>query len=146
MSLHASGPDDRAGQLLALTERLTERLVAETALFEARRPQAAAAGLAQTAELAALYRAESVRLRGDPSLLQGAAPERMRALVAATQRFEGVLARHGRAVGAARRVSEGLMGAIAEEVARNRAAGAGYGPTARPASSDASAITLNARA
>ena len=146
MSLHASGPEDRAAQLLALTERLTERLTAETALFEARRPQAAAAGLAQTAELAALYRAESLRLRGDRSLLQGASPETMRALVDATRSFEAVLARHGRAVGAAKRVSEGLMGAIAGEVARTRAAGAGYGPTARPAASDVSAITLNARA
>ena len=146
MSLHAQGPDDRAAQLLALTERLAERLSAETALFEARRPQAVAASLAATAELAALYRGEHVRLRREPSLLKGASPARLAALRAATQRFEAVLARHGRAVHAARTVTEGLVQAVAAEVARTRSAAAGYGPGARPARADTSAITLNARA
>lgn len=146
MSLHASGPDDRAAQLLALTERLTERLLAEAALFEARRAHEVAAGMKDTADLAGLYRQECLRLRREPELLSGAAPERMRTLKAATERFEAALARHGRAVGAAKTVTEGLVEAIASEVARVRAAGAGYGPTARPARSDASCITLNARA
>ena len=146
MSLHASGPDDRAAQLLALTERLTERLAAETALFEARRPQDAAAALAATAELATLYRHESMRLRAEPALIAGASPDRMASLRAATQRFEAVLDRHGAAVRAAKIVTEGLVGAIAAEVARMRTAGAGYGPGARAACGDTSAITLNARA
>lgn len=146
MSLHAQGPDDRAAQLLALTERLAERLAAETALFEARRPQAAAPSLAATAELAALYRAECLRLRREPGLLAGAPPGRLAALRAATERFEAVLARHGRAVSAAKVVTEGLVEAVAAEVARTRASGAAYGPSARQARADASAITLNARA
>lgn len=146
MSLHAHGPNDRAAQLLALTERLTERLAAEAAVFEARRPQDAAASLPATQELASLYRSESLRIRHDRSLLSGAAPERLAALRAATQRFEAALARHGRAVQAAKSVSEGLVRAIAEEVGRTRAASAGYGPAARPQRSDVSAITLNARA
>ena len=89
MSLHAHGPNDRAAQLLALTERLSERLAAETALFEARRPQDAAATLPATQELAALYRAESLRVRQEPALLSGADPMRLRTLRAATERFEG---------------------------------------------------------
>jgi hypothetical protein len=54
-----------------------------------------------------------------------------------------VLARHGRAVTAAKTVTEGLVQAIAEEVAATRAARAPYGATARVPAADASAITLN---
>lgn len=146
MSLHTQGPNDRAAQLLALTERLTERLTAEAALFEARRPQDAAASLPATQELATLYRLESQRIRQTPVLLAGADPARIGALRAATLRFESAVARHGRAVHAARIISEGLVRAIAEEVGRTRTAAAGYGPAARPQRSDVSAITLNARA
>ena len=146
MSLHASTPDDRAAQLMALTERLSERLAAEAALFETRRPHEVAAGVQATQELAALYRQESFRVRREPHLLSGAAPERLKALRTATERFEAALARHGRAVAAAKTVTEGLVEAIASEVARMRASNAGYGPGARPARADTSCITLNARA
>lgn len=146
MGLSAADAPDRAAQLLTLTERLTARLLAETAAYEAHRPQDAAAGLATTAELANLYRHESVRLKRDPGLIADA-PAPLRAkLVEATRTFEAVLARHGRAVGAAKTVTEGLMEAVAREVARARASTAGYGPGARPARADATAITLNRRA
>ena len=49
----------------------------------------------------------------------------------ATEAFEAVLARHGRALEAAKTVTEGLVRAIAEEVARSRSAGTGYGPGAQ---------------
>lgn len=146
MGLSASDASDRAAQLLTLTERLTARLLAETAAYEAHRPQEAAAGLAATAELANLYRHESVRLKRDPGLLAGAPADLRARLVEATRAFEAVLARHGRAVSAAKVVSEGLMEAVAQEVARHRASTAGYGPGARPARGDATAITLNRRA
>ncbi len=144
--LHAVGGDDRADQLLALTERLTAALGAETRLFEARRPHEAAAGQAVTAELAAAYRQESLRVRRDPSLLSGAAPERRARLVAATEAFEAALARHGRALEASKAITEGLVQAIAAEVAASRAPAAGYGAGARATPGDARAIALNARA
>lgn len=142
-SLH---PDDRAEQLLALTSRLTDLLVAETRAFEARRPQDAAAYSAKTAELATLYRLETMRLRREPGLLSGLAAEPRRKLVAATQAFEKALAKHGRALAAARDVTEGLVRAIAAEVAASRAPAAGYGASARATTGDARAIALNARA
>ena len=143
--LSAAGADDRADQLLALTERLTAALQAETRLFEARRPHEAAAGQAATAELAAAYRQESLRVRRDPSLLSGAAPERLRRLVASTEAFDAALARHGRALEASKAVTEGLVQAIAAEVAAFRAP-TGYGAAARATVGDARAIALNARA
>ena len=47
---------------------------------------------------------------------------------------------------AAKTVTEGLVRAIAEEVASKRASGAGYGPGATATAADTRAITLNQRA
>lgn len=144
--LSASTPDDRADQLSALTERLTDRIAADTRAFETHRPQDAAAGQMETAALAALYRQESLRIQQDPALISQATPERRRRLVRATEAFEAVLARHGRVLEAAKTVSEGLVQAIAAEVAASRSPAAGYGPSARSTAGDARAIAYSARA
>lgn len=144
--IDARDPDDRCEQLLALTERLTDAIAAETRAFEARRPHEAAAGQAAAAKLAAAYRLESARVKADPSLLSGAAPARREALKAATIAFEAALARHGRALAAAKEITEGLVKAIAAEVAATRAPAAGYGAGGRSPAGDARAITLNTRA
>ena len=146
MTLAAASPADHVDQLIALTERLTALLAEQTRLFEARRPQDAAAVTARSAEMATLYRREAARLRADPRLIAGAAEARRRRLVEATRAFEAVLARHGRSVEAAKTVTEGLIRAIAQDVARRRAPAAGYGPRARALAGDGSAITLNRRA
>jgi len=142
----ADGPDDRVQQLTALTEQLSARLTRETAAFEARRPQDVAASVAETQRLANMYRHESARVRRDPSLIIAAAPELREQLKRATLAFDAVLARHGRALEAARAVTEGLVRAIAEEVAAARPQAAGYGPGARTPGSYAAAVTLNRRA
>ena len=86
MALAAADPQDRADQLLALTERLTDLLSQETAAFERRRPHEAAATLEETGRLANLYRHESARIRRDPGLLAGLSPDMKRKLVSATSR------------------------------------------------------------
>lgn len=134
---------ERVRQLTTLTGRLTERLAAETAAFEARRPQDVAAGIAETQDLANIYRRESARLKADPRQLSEAPASDRMALIRATEAFEAVLTRHNLAVEAARTVSEGLVQAIAHEVASARAQGAGYGASGRAAASDPRAITLN---
>ncbi len=146
MSLSAIDAEDRATQLIDLTEQLTNRLARETKAFEAHRPQDAAAGSAETQRLANLYRHEAARVKREPVLIAGAGPETRQRLMRAVQAFEDVLVRHGRAVEAARCITEGLVQAIATEVAAVRSAAAGYGPGARAAMGDASAITLNRRA
>lgn len=142
----AADADDRIEQLTRLTERLTGLLATEAAAFEARRPEAAAPSAEETARLANRYRHESARIKADPSLISPAAPQARQRLIAATQTFEAVLARHGRALAAAKEITEGLVQAIAEEVAATRAAAAPYGPGGRAPTGDASAITLNRRA
>ena len=139
----ANRAQDNVERLIALTERLTERLVADAKAFEASRPHEAAAHMEATARLANLYRHESAQVRADPSLVAGAsAADRLR-LLRASEAFDAVLARHGRALQAAKEVCEGVVRSIAEEVARARSSGAGYGPGARATETSGAAITLN---
>ncbi len=133
-------------QLIALTEKITALMAADAADFEARRPLAAAQRVTATAELANLYRHESARVKAEPELIAGASPEARRKLKLASEAFEAVLARHARAIEAAKTVTEGVVRAIAEEVARTRSAGTGYGPGAQVQAVQATAITLNRRA
>jgi hypothetical protein len=134
---------DTAQGLTTLTQRLTERLAIELAAFEARRPQDVANGMAETQDMANRYRREAARVKADPQVLSGADLTARRALIAATEAFEAILARHARAVEAARIVSEGLVQTIAGEVAAARAMGTGYGASGRAPTLDGRAITMN---
>jgi hypothetical protein len=142
--------DDHAAQnverLIALTEQLTGRIALDADAFEARRPHEAASRVEETARLANLYRHESTRVRQDPSLVAAAPREQRARLIKASESFNRTLARHGRALHAVKTITEGVVQAIAQEVAAARAAGAGYGPGARSHAADATAITLNRKA
>jgi hypothetical protein len=145
-----SAADERAEALITLAQRLTGLLALDCQAFEAHRPQDVADRAEETARLANLYRHESARIRSDPASIRAASPDRRRALVQVVEGLDAVLARHGRAIHAAKTVSEGLVHAIAREVASQRgASGGGYGATgaqsAAPVSA-ATAITLNRRA
>jgi hypothetical protein len=138
--------EENVKRLIALTERLTERLAVDAHAFEARRPHEAAARLEETSRLANLYRHESARVKQDPSLIEGAPDALTQQLRRASEAFEAVLARHGRALYAAKTVTEGVVRAIADEVAKGRSANMGYGPGGKPPTGSGSAITLNKRA
>jgi hypothetical protein len=150
MALAAQTPAERVEQLIILTERLTGLVAAQAQAFELRRPQDAAALVEETSTLANLYRRESAQIRAWPELIAGAPAAERRKLTRATEAFDAVLARQARALEAAKTVTEGLVRAIAEEVAAQREKGApeGYGPGGQrtPKSTTGSAITLNRRA
>jgi hypothetical protein len=151
MPIAAESPADRVAQLIVLTERLTELVAAQAQAFEQHRPQGAAALVEETSGLANLYRHESARVRADPSLVALAPAADRARLIRATEAFDAVLARQARALEAAKAVSEGLVRAIAEEVAaqRQKRAAATYGPDAAPSrgrTESGKAITLNRRA
>jgi hypothetical protein len=144
--MSANPAQELVEQLIGLTERLTERIGLDTEAFEARRPHEAAARVEETARLANLYRRESDRVRQNPSLV-AAAPTELRARLArASEGFEAALQRHGKSLYAVRTVTEGVVRAIAEEVAKARAANSGYGPGARAPQANTTAIALNRRA
>lgn len=130
-------------QLITLTERLTGRLVEESRAFESRRPQDVAGGMAETRELANLYRRESAQVKAHPEVFAGGGLNERKALIRATEAFEAVLARHVLAVEAARVISEGLVRAIAEEVANVRGSPSAYGSTGQAAAGDGRAVALN---
>jgi hypothetical protein len=147
MAISATDATDRVEQLIVLTERLTELIAHEALAFEQRRPQDAAQHIEETSKLANVYRHESARVRANPNLVAGAPLAQRTRLIRATEAFDAVLARQGRALDAAKTVTEGLVKAIAEEVAAKRNTGSGYGRggAAAPAAS-ATSITLNKRA
>jgi hypothetical protein len=149
MALAAADAADRVEQLIILTERLTDLIATQCQCFEQHRPQDAAQLMEEMSRLANLYRHESTRVRADPGLVSSAPRELRQQLMRATEAFDAVLHRHGRALNAARTVTEGLVRAIANEVANQRQQLSGYGPTARPpasAAGAATAITLNRKA
>jgi hypothetical protein len=148
MALAANDAADRVDQLIILTERLTDVVAQQCQSFEQHRPQDAAGLMEEAQRLANLYRHESTRVRADPGLVMAAPAEIRQQLIRATEAFDAVLARHGRAVMAAKFITEGLVRSIAEEVASQRDGLSSYGPGARaPTSANgATAITLNRRA
>lgn len=138
---------ERVDQLILLTERLTGLVAEQAKAFEARRPQDAVVQVEETGRLANLYRHESARVRGNPELISAASPTQMRRLRRATEAFDAVLARQARAVGAIKTVTEGLVRAIAEEIAGQRQKGVSYGASGtQNQATAATAITLNKRA
>jgi len=137
----------RLESLIALTERLTALITDQAKAFEARRPHDAALNMEEVSRLANLYRQEAQRARAEAKPFADA-PLPLRAkLVRATEAFDAVIARQGRALGAAMKVTEGLVRAIAEEVATQRSAQSSYGPGGvKPRRDTATSVTLNRRA
>jgi hypothetical protein len=146
MALDARDAADRVDQLISLTDRLTALMAEQCQAFEQHRPQDAAVQMEELSRLANIYRHESTRVRQTPALIESAPLEQRMALMQSTEAFDAVLARQGRALEAARTVTEGLVRAIADEVASQRTTGAGYGPDAVSQTGDSRAITLNKRA
>ncbi|MGJ3231243.1 MAG: flagellar basal-body protein FlbY [Oceanicaulis sp.] len=142
--LAATTPVERAEALIRLTGRLTQLLEQETALFEARKPHEAVGLQTEKTKLATLYRAETQRAAKDRSRLAGLDPVLKQRLTDSTTAFEAALKRNGAAVEALKVLTEGLVKALADEAARQKMAGAGYGPNAVRASIGALACNQTA--
>jgi hypothetical protein len=140
------GPEAALAAMLDITERLTGLLSDQARAFEQHRPQDAAEQVADVSRLASLYRAGAESLRAQPALLKDLDPELRRKLLRATEAFEAVLDRQGRALAASKTVTEGVVKAIADEIAARRNVGQAYGPGATRRAPVATAITLNRRA
>ena len=146
MALAAENAEDRVQQLIALTERLTELLAMETRAYEAHRPHEAAATTPETMRLANIYRHETIRVKKDRSLVAGAPEALRRQLVEATKQFEATLARHSQAVAAALAITEGIVRAVADEVAKAKKSSAGYGRAGKAAPAASAPLAVNRKA
>ena len=114
--------------IIELTETLTALLADQARAFEQHRPQDAAASLPEVTRLATLYREGSAKVRAQPQVVAAAPPALRQKLLRATEGFEAVLERQGRAVAASKTITEGLVKAIADEIAAKRAQTQAYGP------------------
>jgi hypothetical protein len=127
MALLADDSRDRAEQLILATERLTALIAEEARLIEAREPPLAGAAAEEKNRLANAYRLELARIRQEPALIETAPPALLADLRSRTETLHQTLARHEIALNAVKLIAEGLVQAMAEEVARQRAGAGGYG-------------------
>jgi hypothetical protein len=142
MALIADDAADRAEQLLLVTERLAELVNEETHLIEARQPPLDGDKGEEKARLANAYRLELARIKHDRSLIEGAPPETLTKLRQSTAALHEKLAAHELALNAVKMVSEGLVHAMADEVARQRAGDANYGANGNLSASASPAPTV----
>jgi hypothetical protein len=127
MALLANGAEDRAEQLLIITNRLTELIGEEHRRMDVRQPPLDGAAAEERNRLANAYRLELSRIKLDPALIDAAPGPLLAKLRAATARFQETLMAHETALGALKAVSEGLVQAMAEEVTRQRGGASHYG-------------------
>ena len=147
MALAAYDAEDRAEQLLGLTERLNGLVLQEIADLDARKLDASSRDWAEKEKLAQAYRVEMARISADPTLLEGASPAVKQRLADATKAFQAQLDRHAVALGVMKDISEGLVRSIAEEMSEQKAAPAGYGATGTGAKRTGSTgLAINAKA
>jgi uncharacterized protein YdcH (DUF465 family) len=136
----------RVETLLGLTRRLSALVADEIALIEARDTGGLAARAEERDRLTALYAREMNAARAEPGFR--ASPQaKLSELKDETARFTAALDRHRRLVERMRRVTEGIVKAVADEAARARLPRPGYGPGAAAAAPSrlAAPVVLNAR-
>ena len=122
----------RAERLMLLTEQLADLIRREITILEQRRPAELSALAEDRNRLALLYGREIKAVRADPALLQGAPKALTAALAKATRALDQLIEAHQEKVLAMRSVTEGLVQAIAAEVARKRTPQTTYGKPVAP--------------
>ena len=146
--VEANHVEERAGQLLAMTQRLVVLLDEEVAAVKTRRLDASSAAWDEKEKLVHAWRLEVSRIKADPGLMAGLSAPRKEALRAAARELEARLEEHERALAAARTVTEGLVRSIAAEIAEARSGPAGYGAGGAAAGGqrrEASGLAVNAK-
>ena len=142
-------PHERAEQLLAMTRRLIALVTAEIRAMDERRLDGASADWDEKERLAHAWRLEVAYIKQNPSALAGVAETTKIELRQAARDLEDTLESHARSLSAMKSVTEGLVRSIAAEIASARSAPAAYGRGGvvnAPARSDASGLTLDAKA
>ena len=147
MTLAAHDINDRLTQLIALTKRLTELMITETAALKARKLDASSTDWEEKERLAHTYRLEMTDLaQNAKSMLQGDISLR-KELFEVVRSFQSVLAEHNVALSAMREVTEGLVETIAREVANEASGPKAYGAMGTTTGKTrASGIAVNAKA
>lgn len=113
-------------RLMVMTERLTEALQADIAALERGRPREMRSHQPDMQQLSALYTREARAI--NPDALKTLPREVRDPFTRATQRFREVLMLHARVLTRVRNATEGMIRAIAEDVAKRKNAQRPYAP------------------
>jgi hypothetical protein len=119
--------NERIDTILDLTRRLSALVEREIALIQAHEPHRLSEHEEERSRLSLLYSREMQSLRADPEAARRAEQERLRQLKDETRAFNETLDRHQRLVSRMRRVTEGIVKAVADEAARQAAPRTTYG-------------------
>ena len=140
---------DRAGQLLAMTQRLIGLIEGEVEALKTRRPLGQTADWDEKERLVHAWRIEVSKIKADPALIAGI-PEKLKVdLRIAAKQLEDGLETHASALMATKTVTEGLVRSIANEIASSRSAPSGYGRSGAVNASvrrEASGLAVDAKA
>ncbi len=118
--------------LTSLTRRLAEVIAAENRHLEARRPDEAKKLHDEKARLAAAYAREMDTVRNSGGATALGSAEQLRELKRQTGNLQRLLDDHQRLIYRVRMVTEGILKAIGDEVARRNQPQNGYGSNAAP--------------
>ena len=123
-------PAEKISAIIALTDRLGEIVTAENELLAARRSSEIGAHRDEKARLSEAYEREMADLKANQSWLAASADEDIARLKSSNRSFHAVLAKHRRAVLAAKTVTERMLRTIGEEVAKRQRPLNSYGQNA----------------
>lgn len=112
--------------LISLTRRMADLITQENGLLRTRRPSEARPLIEEKGRLAAAYAREMdlVKRQGGIKALGNA--EQLRELKRETSQFHTILEEHHRMLERARAITEGMLKAVGEEVARRQQPSRGY--------------------
>lgn len=133
--MSAKSAAERVQAVIDLTQSLAGVIREETRRVNARLPLES--DPEERSRLVNTYRLELARLKQDRATFAEAPPSLVAALKTQTEDLQRDLAAHETALHAVKLVTEGLVHTMAEEVARQRGAGAGYGARGKVATSQA---------
>lgn len=126
--LGATNSDERVTQILALTEQLSALLEMENEFLKQRQINKLTTKEAEKSKLSKLYALEMRAIAARPELLAGITNEQRTSLKTAATSFRALTADHARRLAHAKAVTEGLVKAIGDEVAKSHQPSKGYSP------------------
>ena len=146
MPLAADNPADRAEQLIALTERLTQLVEANSAHLEKRQAKEILNTQDESAKLSNLYAQEMELIKHNKNLLSGIDSGLKEKLKRSTEYFQDKLKEHELLLRRMRSVTEGLIKSVANELAARNETQKGYASDAslaKPRTAGPATLTLN---
>lgn len=121
--------NDRLDMILDLTKRLSALVEREIELLQTHQPHRLAEHEEERTRLSLLYAREMQAMRADPAAARALDRRRIEQLKEDTAAFNTALDRHKRLVLRMRRVTEGIIKAVADEAVRQKSPRAVYGAT-----------------